>query len=95
MCVKETYGCQIGYLRNVVSGERLVLYGVLDGWGPLCQALGIDVPDEPFPKANDGEAIEELFRRMVVQGLLRWVWVGGFVDGGWGLGDLSQIMKML
>lgn len=84
-CVKETYGYHTDYLRKVVPKEKLVLYSVEDGWGPLCQALGKDVPDEAFPRANDGKAIEELFKQMVVQGLLRWVWVGGLVVGGVGV----------
>ena len=83
------------YLRRVVPREKLVLYSVEDGWGPLCLALGKDVPDEPFPRVNDGKAIEELFKRMVVRGLLRWVWVGGFVVVGVGelVFCLSQFVK--
>ena len=33
-----------------------------EGWGPLCEFLGVGVPeDEPFPHLNDTEA----FRRRV------------------------------
>ncbi len=24
-----------------------------EGWEPLCKFLGVPVPDEPFPRAND------------------------------------------
>lgn len=29
--------------------DRLVVWSVGDGWAPLCNALGVPVPDEPFP----------------------------------------------
>ena len=32
--------------------ERLVAYQPGDGWEPLCNALGLPVPDDPFPHAN-------------------------------------------
>jgi hypothetical protein len=34
---------------------RLVEWNAKDGWGPLCLALGVTVPDEPFPHANSSE----------------------------------------
>lgn len=34
---------------------RLLTWRASDGWGPLCAALGVPVPDEPFPKANTRE----------------------------------------
>ena len=40
-------------LRGVVDPDRLVEWNVADGWAPLCGALGLDVPDEPFPRTND------------------------------------------
>jgi hypothetical protein len=35
--------------------DRLVQWSVKDGWGPLCAALGLPVPAEPFPHANTTE----------------------------------------
>lgn len=34
---------------------RLVEWQASDGWGPLCEALGLSVPDEPFPHLNKRE----------------------------------------
>ena len=62
-----------------------MLYNVKEGWGPLCEILRVDVPDEPFPRANDSKVVEELCRHKVTQGLLKWVWVGGVVVVGLGL----------
>lgn len=32
--------------------NRLLKWQATDGWEPICQALGVDVPDEPFPHVN-------------------------------------------
>jgi hypothetical protein len=39
-----------------IAPERLLVYRVGDGWGPLCGFLGRPVPDEPFPHVNDRES---------------------------------------
>jgi hypothetical protein len=30
----------------------------LEGWEPLCEFLGADVPDAPFPKVNSREELQ-------------------------------------
>jgi hypothetical protein len=41
-------------VRRVVPADRLLIYEVREGWGPLCAFLGIPVPDgKPFPHLND------------------------------------------
>jgi len=42
-------------VRASVPPERLVDWKPGDGWGPLCEALGLDVPDDPFPHLNTRE----------------------------------------
>ncbi|MGA2521644.1 MAG: sulfotransferase family protein [Acidimicrobiales bacterium] len=39
-------------VRAGVAPGRLVEWQPGDGWGPLCAALGLDVPEEPFPHVN-------------------------------------------
>lgn len=48
-------------VRETVPPERLVEWRPGDGWGPLCEALGVPSPDEPFPHANTTAE----FRQMV------------------------------
>ena len=48
-------------VRREVPADRLVQWQPGDGWEPLCSALDVDVPDEPFPHVNTTE--EFLFRR--------------------------------
>lgn len=39
-------------VRLGVSKERLVEWQPQDGWGPICSALRLDIPSEPFPHQN-------------------------------------------
>ena len=32
--------------------ERLLVFEVSEGWGPLCDFLGVDKPDEEFPRSE-------------------------------------------
>ena len=40
-------------VKRTVPPERLLVWKVTDGWEPLCEFLGVAVPDEPLPDAND------------------------------------------
>lgn len=51
-------------MREVPS-ERLLIWKAGDGWEPICQALGVAVPNEPFPRTNtreDWRAREQAFK---------------------------------
>ncbi|MGP0100621.1 MAG: sulfotransferase family protein [Solirubrobacteraceae bacterium] len=53
-------------VKRVVPAERLLVWEVTDGWEPLCEFLEVDVPDGPFPHAND----RDTFLERVVDGAL-------------------------
>jgi Sulfotransferase domain len=40
-------------VKRDVPADRLLVWEVGEGWGPLCEFLGVDVPSEPLPHAND------------------------------------------
>jgi len=42
-------------VRATVPAEKLLVYQVREGWGPLCGFLGAEVPPEPFPRVNDSD----------------------------------------
>lgn len=46
------YDRHVDSVRREVAPERLVEWYPGDGWPPLCAALGVPVPDEPFPHVN-------------------------------------------
>lgn len=47
-----------------------------DGWEPLCKFLGVPVPDEPFPRANDAKAADDYATGVLLKVLM--VWAGIF-----------------
>ena len=38
-----------------VPKEKLLVFDVKQGWGPLCEFLGVPVPNEPFPHLNESK----------------------------------------
>ncbi|MEQ7127650.1 sulfotransferase family protein [Actinopolymorpha sp. B11F2] len=49
-------------VRCSLPAERLLVYRVQEGWEPLCWFLGVDVPDEPFPRVNVGDDLRHNIR---------------------------------
>ena len=41
--------------RPSIPPERLLVFEVREGWGPLCKFLGVPVPADPFPRVNERE----------------------------------------
>ena len=39
-------------VRATIAPERLLEWTAADGWAPICERLGVPVPDEPFPVTN-------------------------------------------
>lgn len=42
-------------VKRTIAPERLLVWEVGEGWGPLCEFLGLPEPDTPLPHANDRE----------------------------------------
>jgi len=40
-------------VRAAIPADRLLVYQVKEGWGPLCAFLGVPVPAAAFPRTND------------------------------------------
>lgn len=39
-------------VKAAIPADRLLVYDVAEGWGPLCAFLGVPVPATPFPHNN-------------------------------------------
>ena len=76
---RGTYDDHIEYVTRVVPKDRLQFYNVQDGWEPLCKILGCEVPDAPFPKANDAAATEAFFKYQFMRGIMAWTRLGAGV----------------
>lgn len=42
-------------VKALIPAERLLVFQVKDGWGPLCDFLGVPAPETDFPRTNDRE----------------------------------------
>jgi hypothetical protein len=51
----STYDAHNAAVTAAVPADKLLVYDVVTGWGPLCDFLGFPVPDRPFPRANAGD----------------------------------------
>ncbi|KAK3063022.1 hypothetical protein LTS18_002895 [Coniosporium uncinatum] len=62
------YDAHAAYIRRVVPEEKLLRFDVREGWAPLCEFLGVEVPDVPFPhefpRKYLTEGLEVLVRRL-------------------------------
>lgn len=75
---KRLYAEHSEHIRTLVSKETLREYNVKEGWGPLCEFLGEEVPAEGFPRVNYREQWEGfvgenagMVRRVAVRRFLR------------------------
>jgi hypothetical protein len=66
-------------LRRIVPPEKLYFFNVKDGWEPLCKILDVPVPDEPFPRANELEAMKELEKVVIKIAWQRWAVILGAI----------------
>lgn len=58
---KAAYEAHNAAVRASVPTGRLIEWSPGDGWAPLCAALGVDEPDEPFPHVNQSDEFRDLF----------------------------------
>ena len=47
-------------VRAGVPADRLLEWTPADGWGPICDRLGLPVPSEPFPVTNTTTDFREM-----------------------------------
>ena len=59
-------------VRESIPEERLPVFNVGEGWDPLCRFLGVERPEEPFPRVNDRENFGRMIAGNIVVGLLRY-----------------------
>lgn len=46
-----------------IPSDRLLVYEATQGWGPLCEFLGVPVPDSNYPRTNTTTQFQERFRQ--------------------------------
>ena len=59
-------------VRSTVPADRLVEWHPRDGWEPICEPLGIAVPEEPLPDVNDTQAFKDGIQGGAIAALDGW-----------------------
>jgi hypothetical protein len=59
-------------VKRTVPPERLLVWEVTDGWGPLCEFLEVDAPDGPLPHANERNTFVERVSDAALDTLQAW-----------------------
>nr|XP_002125599.1 uncharacterized protein LOC100179010 [Ciona intestinalis] len=64
MQMRMTYRRHNAYVMQATPKDQLLVYNVKEGWGPICNFLGVPVPDKPFPRKNvRGKIVEKLMKK--------------------------------
>jgi hypothetical protein len=58
---KAAYDHHNQFVREHAPADRFLEYRAGSGWEPLCVALGVPVPDEPYPHVNTTEDFQNMF----------------------------------
>ena len=71
---KAVYREKYAEVRRLVPEGRRLEWKLEEGWEPLCRFLGKEIPDEPFPRINEGQEWHErakLLRRLAWERIAR------------------------
>lgn len=63
----SVYQAHNARVREVIPADRLLVYQVSEGWAPLCEFLGVPVPEAPMPKVNTTEEFQTRIAGQVAQ----------------------------
>jgi sulfotransferase family protein len=51
-------------VQSEIPADRLLTFDLREGWRPLCEFLGVEAPDIPFPMTNSSKAfVDEEWKR--------------------------------
>jgi hypothetical protein len=57
----EVYKRHREHVIAAVPADQLLVFEVKQGWEPLCEFLGVPVPDKPFPHINDRQMTKRAY----------------------------------
>lgn len=68
--ILRSYIRHIETVKKICAKERLLVFDVQEGWKPLCDFLGVAVPDAPFPSVNTTADFQAFVNKVNVLGLV-------------------------
>ena len=64
------YQAHVEEVKRECPPDKLFIFDVKDGWGPLCAFLGKPVPDVPYPNVNDSKSFQMWIRKANTMGYI-------------------------
>ena len=58
------YHDHVEEITAAVPADQLLIFSVDQGWGPLCDFLGLEAPNKPFPNVNDRAEVKKTIADM-------------------------------
>jgi hypothetical protein len=62
---KKFWEDHIAEVKANVPADKLLVYDVREGWGPLCKFLGVEEPAEPLPHLNKKENFKAMLPKLM------------------------------
>lgn len=62
---KKVFNDHIDKVKATVPANKLLIYDVTEGWGPLCKFLGVPEPTEELPHLNKKENFREMLGELM------------------------------
>jgi Sulfotransferase domain len=78
----ECFERHVEEVKESIPADRLLVYEVKEGWGPLCEFLGMDAPTEPFPRVNTRDETRALLEQVMAASQMDSAAKAGEVAGG-------------
>ena len=78
----QMYTDWVNRVKETVPAEKLLVFNVKQGWKPLCDFLGVPVPDTPFPRVNSTKQFQSREDWLVKKGLLKLTVFAGLLSAG-------------
>ena len=69
----EVYDKHSAEAKRMVPKEQLLVYDVRGGWEPLCEFLEAPLPNDPFPRLNETQAMRATYSGMIMFGACVWM----------------------
>ena len=84
---KSVYEAHNKAVQATIPAEQLLVFDVREGWAPLCDFLGVPVPEDvQFPHTNEAKVIKGQVR------MLRFAWRGAIAAAVAGLAVLAYLL---
>ena len=78
----EMYADWINRVKETVSAKKLLVFNVKQGWKPLCDFLGVPVPDTPFPRVNSTKEFQANMKRQKNRFIIKFAIFVGVISAG-------------